>query len=350
MPQGAGPLPRDLPSLTALRAAAALVVFACHLSQWGVLPMPGAALGETGVAFFFVLSGFLLTWGYVGRVETRRFYVRRFARIWPSHAVMWGVALLVPRTVLAVEPGPAVANLVLVQAWVPRDEFVYGVNGVAWSLSCEFAFYALFPAALLVLTRVGVRTAWAVAIGAFVVVSVFTVAASRPGIPYHLVLIGFTNPLVRLPEFLLGIAAALAVRSGWRPTWWWVGVITAFCVGGLAVTRASPADDVWTTPAYLLVIVAAAAWDVSDRRSWLSGRALVYAGKVSFAFYLVHELVIINLQQVLGTGAEVAAAALVVAVAGAVALHHLVELPAQSLIVRSLDSGKRTTPSDAVDH
>src|SRR5947209_7954479 len=113
------PLPRDLPSLTSLRALAALMVFVFHLVRWQVVALPGAGAGETGVAFFFVLSGFVLTWGHAGRLEARRFHVRRFARVWPSHAVMWAVALTVAVTAEAVTWPAAVVNLLLLQGWIP---------------------------------------------------------------------------------------------------------------------------------------------------------------------------------------------------------------------------------------
>lgn len=345
---GTGGLPRDLPSLTSLRAAAALLVFGFHIGRWGVASVPGSGLGETGVAFFFVLSGFLLTWGYVGRVDAGRFYVRRFARIYPSHIAMWLVALLVPVTAQPVTWPTAAVNLPLLQAWVPVERFTFGMNGVTWSLSCEVAFYAAFPLALAWLSRRSVRTAWMVAGGAFLLQAVFAVAVSLPGVPSWLSLMGFANPVVRFPEFLLGIAAALAVRSGWRLSWPVAAVVTAVCVAGLAVAHGRPADNAWMAPLFLLVIVAAASWDCTGRRNWLAAGPLVYAGKVSFAFYLVHELVIINLRGPLDTGPAAALVCLVVASGCAVVLHHGVELPAQALIVRALGSEKRTTRSDPV--
>lgn len=343
-----GSLPRDLPSLTSLRAAAALLVFVFHVSRWDVVRIPMAAVGDTGVAFFFVLSGFLLTWGYSRQVDARRFYVRRFARIFPSHVAMWLVAFLVPVTAFSIDWSTAAVNLPLLQAWVPVDRYVFGVNGVTWSLSCEVAFYAAFPLALGFLGRRSVRAAWAVAGGAFAVTGAFAVAVSLPGVTHWLTLIGFANPVVRLPEFLLGIAAALAVRSGWRPSWQLAAMIAIPCLLGFALIHDRPARDVWLAPLFLLVIVLAAGRDCAPGRTWLAAPSLVYAGKVSFAFYLVHELVILNLRHYLGAGALAAAAALFVSAAAAVALHHAVELPAQARLVRALDSSRRTTPSDPV--
>ena len=50
------------------------------------------------VDFFFVLSGFVITHAYAGRLpsaETRvTFFKRRFARLWPLHATMLGLFIL----------------------------------------------------------------------------------------------------------------------------------------------------------------------------------------------------------------------------------------------------------------
>jgi peptidoglycan/LPS O-acetylase OafA/YrhL len=341
-------LSRDLPSLTSLRAAAALLVFVFHIDRWGVLNVPLGGVGDTGVAFFFVLSGFLLTWGYVGRVDARRFYVRRFARIWPSHLVMWVVALLVPIVAFAPTWPTALVNLPLLQGWVPVDRYVFGVNGVTWSLSCEVAFYAAFPLALAFLARRSIRAAWTASAVAFAVTGAYAVAVSVLDVPHWMELVGFANPVIRFPEFLLGIAAALAVRSGWRLSWTAAAVVTVPCLIGFALVHDRPARDVWLAPLFLLMIVLAATRDCRGR-TWLAAGPLVYAGKVSFAFYLVHELVIENLRHYLGTGVATVAAALLLSAAAAVALHHAVELPAQARLVRALDSAKRTTPSDPVE-
>lgn len=77
-----------LDSLTGMRWWAAFFVFAYHMGN--LAPFKGQSLmnfGYTGVSFFFVLSGFVLTWSARPRVGARQFWWRRVARIWPSHMV-----------------------------------------------------------------------------------------------------------------------------------------------------------------------------------------------------------------------------------------------------------------------
>lgn len=93
----------------ALRAIAALAVLIHHLEQsiW-ILNVPGQvifktyppllSLGFQGVSFFFVLSGFLITYGLfeehkqTGKVAIKKFYARRFLRILPLYLVIMVLA------------------------------------------------------------------------------------------------------------------------------------------------------------------------------------------------------------------------------------------------------------------
>ncbi len=93
---------KQIKCLTSLRffAAAKIVVFhsvnAFRGLGQGKIPFP---LGQ-GVSFFFVLSGFILTYVYPslsGSHRIRDFYVARIARIWPAHFVTFLLLLwLIP--------------------------------------------------------------------------------------------------------------------------------------------------------------------------------------------------------------------------------------------------------------
>ena len=96
-PAGPAVVRRHLPSLTAVRAIAAAAVLVFHLDYWQVLDIPGAYYGSTGVALFFVLSGFILTWTANAALPRSGFYLRRIARIYPDHLVTLVAALEIGR-------------------------------------------------------------------------------------------------------------------------------------------------------------------------------------------------------------------------------------------------------------
>src|SRR5689334_22296101 len=150
----AGDLERpDLPVLTSLRFWAAAVVVLNHLDAAKISYLPDIVKGwcQSGyeaVSFFFVLSGFILTYVYSSpredgglNVSARRFRIARFARIGPAYYL--GLILMLPPFIY----GLAVAGMIplddfvlatiavptLLQAWFPPISFSW--NGPAWSLS-----------------------------------------------------------------------------------------------------------------------------------------------------------------------------------------------------------------------
>src|SRR5688500_14786651 len=97
-----------LDALAGLRLIAAAVVAVAHLpdvSHDPALGRVGVRLlseGLYGLTFFFVLSGFVLAYGYHDRLARptraalRGYYVARVARIWPLHLLTLGLAVVLP--------------------------------------------------------------------------------------------------------------------------------------------------------------------------------------------------------------------------------------------------------------
>ncbi len=111
--------------------------------------------GILGVNFFFVLSGFLITYLLLvekeknGTVNVKYFYFRRFLRIWPLYyaVVLFGFFVL-----------PVVYFLVGKDLITPGEIFLYltflsnfdkttttAILGVLWSISVEEQFYLVWP-------------------------------------------------------------------------------------------------------------------------------------------------------------------------------------------------------------
>jgi peptidoglycan/LPS O-acetylase OafA/YrhL len=105
----------------------------------------------------------------------------------------------------------------------------------------------------------------------------------------------YVFPLARLPEFVLGIVLAFALRAGDLrrvPLWSALALAALAWAVGLGTPRAFHVAAVTLVP-FALVIVAAAQSDLQGSRSrLLRTRTLVRLGEWSFAFYLLHELVI----------------------------------------------------------
>src|SRR5258705_9207014 len=99
MSPGAPGRKQPLHALTSMRFVAAFMVIIFHMSSdapfFAAVPWPLHSIIDCGyvwVGFFFVLSGFILSYQYLDRVQSGRFsakefLIARFARIYPGHLV-----------------------------------------------------------------------------------------------------------------------------------------------------------------------------------------------------------------------------------------------------------------------
>lgn len=315
----------QLNRLTSIRAVAALSVFAYHLGHDHLLSSQHATFGALGVSFFFVLSGFILVWSASPHHRASTFYRRRFARVYPAHFVTLLAAIVVPVVAVHRSLLAGLGSLTLIQAWIGKvPNIVYGMNGVSWSLSCEAFFYALFPFLIVTVRHSSRRRLAMLMLVSYGLAAVAVIAGADP----------YANPLSQLNEFLIGMIAGSAFVSGWRPAIDLPLAVAAAVTLFLVVSVAGVPGEAWDAlfaPVFAAVLLAAARRDLAGNPGGLSSRWLVYAGEVSFCFYLVHELVIVNLRPHM-TGPAAVPIALIGSCVLAVALHHLVELPAQKLL------------------
>jgi peptidoglycan/LPS O-acetylase OafA/YrhL len=346
-----------LDSLTGLRALAALAVFGFHAA---VLPQTAHLVGQggVGVSFFYVLSGFVLMWAGGGRVPALTFYRRRFARIYPSFLVAWiaGIAVMLIAEHVTPNPGQVGVGLLLLQSWVPDQSWSFAINGVSWSLSCEAFFYLTFPlwAGALLAARGrqrGIVIAACLA-GTFITAAVSQMldpggVADPPTNLWSWYVVGGL-PTVRILEFILGACLAAELRQGRS---WNIGLLpasalaaAAYLLSGFWATRFC--GIFVTLVPFLLLIAAAAGADLSDRRSVFANRLMVWAGQISFCFYLVHQLVIRVVAPRMHSGVARIPIELLVSVGAAAALHYTVERPLERRI-RGRRSPARGAPSHA---
>lgn len=383
---------RELPALTSLRFVAAAYVVVHHLInfadsyRYGDAGRPAAEQhwyltwgmqGHVGVTFFFVLSGFILAWCYHaafsecerGGGTAERFWLARFARVWPLHALtfLWFVPLAVlgaggVSELLRVGWTGAL-NLTLLHGWVPLGSVDDGIsqtfNSPAWTLSVEALFYAICPLllwALVAKARWGVAQLLALGVGGWAALG--AVGALLGGWDHAYWALRIFPP-GRIPDFLLGICLGLVfvqlaqrrelggrAEPGRTSATW-----TAVEVGALALAAASPL--VWSTvldgavPKTLqtsfvhLPVLAALVFVFGVGRGALSrgifsSRTFVWLGEVSFTIYLVH-LFLLRVALKGGAydrlGVPLTTALLVVAILTlSAACHHWFERPARARI------------------
>jgi peptidoglycan/LPS O-acetylase OafA/YrhL len=144
---------KEIKPLTTLRFFAAYAVVVSHASEsfscWHGLSSR-YVVGQA-VSFFFVLSGFILTYNYFHLKDARgvfNFYIARLARIWPAHVSSLVILLFLIPEVFKVHAGDLplfFCNLFLLQGWIPIWNVFFSYNASAWSISSEMFFYLCFP-------------------------------------------------------------------------------------------------------------------------------------------------------------------------------------------------------------
>jgi len=355
------PLSRRMPradSLTGLRWWAAFAVFTYHMLNFAPLPEVAAVFlrfGYFGVTFFFILSGFVLTWSASAAVRQSTFYWRRLARVYPAHLVALAVAIPVFYSftpdplqdwVKPVDVGILALSVVLLQGWWRDPVILFSGNPAAWTLTVEAFFYAIHPYVMRVLGRLRVRGSLLLA-GATLLIGVVYHGLARlaPGLlPTDVI----PQPILHVGEFIIGMAIAWAIRCGWRiRIHGLVGIaalLLAFAIialtprllpgSALDLAVAALTNEI-VIIACVVALVAYALRDLDERRSLLAHPLLVRLGEWSFAFYLVHATIIYTALAVFGhqyaSWRNLAwyAAMLVLSIAGAAALHLLVEKPVE---------------------
>jgi len=352
--------PARLDSLTGLRFFAAGIVFLHHgfeLTTGTLREAMQAAFGHgrAGVSFFFVLSGFVLAWSMQPGDRAVAFWRRRAARLWPAYAAATLAGYLVSRfwDGRLVSPERLVANLAMVQAWIPAKDWYFSVNAVNWSLSVEAFFYLTFP--LYAATILRLRARHAMVLGAVLFGGILLVAFAfrgdivlaggwmLPGAPA--VWVVYVSPAVRIMEFLLGIVLVTLVRRGAvpriPPALAWASLAVAWVVAGKV--PASFSLVAVTVLPFCLLILSYAQTDVAAPRTTVwSTRSLVFLGNISFCFYLVHQLVMRVLSAEAGpawlsasTGVrslKVLGLVLAVSLVAAALLHFGVEKPCERML------------------
>ncbi|KQV74679.1 hypothetical protein ASC61_06495 [Aeromicrobium sp. Root344] len=358
---------REIRPLTGLRGVLAAWVVLGHLWAPAVPQFPRlvelarpALGGSLVVDTFFVLSGFIITVVHGERMASfswaraRDFWRHRFARIYPVYAL--SLALFIafvavtqrlsdpPVPSAVIEPGSVIRNALFLHS-LP-DGMV--INPPAWSLPGEVVAYALFP--VLVLAVVRIPRAWiAFALAALLAIAGASLIAATytDDFGYSLYELSWMRAGWAFPAgCLLARGWTLMGPRGRSPVW---DVIAGLGAAGVVVAllAGDPSPTFYLPPAglpFLCLVVVGCAGATGWVARALSGRLVVWGGRISYSIYLTHYVVVLTYVEVvrrqdLATASvAVRAVGLALTVTAVVALgaafYHLVEEPARRAISR----------------
>lgn len=311
------------PALDGLRGLTVIAVMLYHASV-GFTPrtFPWFQGGFLGVPMFFVLSGFLVTWGLIvghgraGRIDLRGFWTKRVRRLVPAAWITVMVTLTAFRA--AGLEGEAWQALRVDGLWaaLPFANFRFVFSGVEyggadasspllhfWSLAIEQQVYLTLPVVAAVVLR-ATRGSYA-ALGGFLAAAAagstaLMVTSHTPG--------GAVNALylatpTRVGEILVGGVAAV-MFAAWRRSGRTAPAAARLAGWSAAAVSAGIVAAAWATvemrdewlyeggfaamAVISAVVVVAATTATGPVRLLLGWRPLRMLGQVSYGVYLFH--------------------------------------------------------------
>jgi peptidoglycan/LPS O-acetylase OafA/YrhL len=345
---GMGAGMKKLDALTSVRFFFAMMVVIGHFDGHfadAIGPVPGFVynMATLAVAWFFVLSGFIIAYNYP-RLDTNRarrdFLALRIARLWPVHAAILTAALAFRLYYL--NPHWLMFHYTMTQSWSLSPDIAAAYNGPAWSISCEFFFYIAYVAMVAPWRWLRILVIAGSVIGAMLPLMYGWLDPGAVGTPTYNYLV-FMFPPSRLIEFvagaalcrlkprvpqILGLAAAVAVFSCALP-------VPDLGALGNAVVRE------------ILIVVGGGALIASlARDGWLarvlSFPLLVIGGEISYSIYMSHQVINeVVLPRLHGWGlwATFGIVTSVTLLASAL-LFYVVEAPCRDAVKRALKRGR----------
>lgn len=376
---------KHIAGLDGLRALACLAVFGVHFQQMVSLqgdvgPFDLARFlenGNTGVALFFTLSGFLLSipfWRSLVLAEPvprwHTFWLKRAVRILPAYFLC--LSLLVAHNRLWEQTGEGhniLLHYLLLFNYSPQ--YIYSINPPFWTLAVEVQFYALLPLIFLFVAAFPRWAQLAVVVGLALLaygalVWSIQCGACREWWPWNGQGDPAQNPvftrslLAHLPHFLLGVAGAnvsLIVKSwgsrhffaiqGVTEVAFWVATALVFLI------LATPLDmqlvipygryNLPFVPVLLTVIVLSTSYTVLAR-ALLELKPVRWVGQISYGVYIYHLPVLNVVARYMRTAGweakdhwlSLLAAALTLTLAVAAISYYMMERPIASSIRRNV--------------
>lgn len=323
---------RRLPHIEGARAVAAFAVLLTHTAyDSGAVfkGVPGLFLAhlDWGVALFFVLSGFLLSRPWVREVQlgarrpsVGRYFKHRLARILPAYWVALIAVLLT--TGSGASTRTIIDNVTLTQGYTGRflPSFFQ-----TWSLVTEVAFYIVLPLLAPLLIRKSKKTSL-VLLGSVALIAYLWIFLVKGPLATTITPVAISWLPGHLDWFCAGMALAVlerALRTGapqLRTFTRYPTLLLLLALGfyGIAMlpwtgpirieetvtpTMAMSREFLYGVVALLCMVAMLSA--AADRTLWgraLDSRVMRWAGRISYAFFLWHTIMLTEVRNWLGYG------------------------------------------------
>lgn len=302
-------------SLIGLKGVLAIAVFFHHLNYGFVFG------GTQAVAYFFVISGFLMALGYQGKFDNLkvssyfRFMFKRLAKIYPLHLLTF-LFSLVPIWLEGgfgnIQVGLIIKNLFLCTSWANIGPEVFGFNSLSWYLSTTFALYLITPIILFFIDRYGFYNKLSKLIIGFFVIMFAGFVIAYPINNMEAYSFGwwyiYISPYYRIFDYMAGIFLGYiyinisknvdtAVSKPTIPNIVWdcseiiIVLLTFFWIKSNFLQNISIRYDIFYLP-FAAIFILVLCFQNGIISKVLSSRLFLHLGNVSFEIYIIHYILI----------------------------------------------------------
>ncbi|MBV4614313.1 acyltransferase [Escherichia coli] len=327
--------------LTGLRFIAALMVYLCHLNTdyFGVFVKEMFSQGFIGVSFFFILSGFILSYSYEDKLKNevtskRQFILLRLARIVPMHLLLAMPFILLTIHLKNFDFSKTLTNILLMQSWIPKEDYYFSLNGVSWSLSDELFFYLMFIP--LIYTSITKKVITAISIITLLLTIYFLKIIQTEELNHWLY---YIFPVSRLVEFICGMIIYACWKNSRQQTVDSLLFLTSLLPLLIAIYYSNNINNSLRYSLYYLLPMVIFFTSCIYLRNGvihtiLSSKTLELLGKSSFIFYLIHQPIILFCFKIFGhnPGPLYLIALLVIITIVSIILYKLVEEPLELML------------------
>lgn len=256
------------------RGISILFVLAGHLLPLGLSAWKmNEAIAATGMALFFILSGFLITNLLIRDQNIGSFLIRRFMRIIPLAWLVLSITLFLNNATVH----QWASSIFFYANWPPMGL----INGTShfWSLCVEIQFYILIALLVFLLKK---KSFWLLPLCGLCV----TLYRAYHGVEVAI------NTYYRLDEILAGCTLALIHYKGSSSIKMYIGKLNPIILLIALVCSAHPQFGLlnYLRPYIALLLVGSTLFSDQEKwcNRWLKSRFLFFVASISYALYIIH--------------------------------------------------------------
>lgn len=295
--------------------------------------------GFIGVSFFFILSGFILSYSYEDKLKNevtskRQFILLRLARIVPMHLLLAMPFILLTIHLKNFDFSKTLTNILLMQSWIPKEDYYFSLNGVSWSLSDELFFYLMFIP--LIYTSITKKVITAISIITLLLTIYFLKIIQTEELNHWLY---YIFPVSRLVEFICGMIIYACWKNSRQQTVDSLLFLISLLPLLIAIYYSNNINNSLRYSLYYLLPMVIFFTSCIYLRNGvihtiLSSKTLELLGKSSFIFYLIHQPIILFCFKIFGhnPGPLYLIALLVIITIVSIILYKLVEEPLELML------------------